>query len=171
MSFKVGEGETEIEAENADARGRIAVLEKKVDQHSRVIAMLHNKVTQLSTNFGRLVSEVSALRSAAAVIQTLSEEVSVLQAQIGQKMKNPVVEQLSTDFIELRKVILAQKARIAAMSSTVAPSRNQRPPPFPGLSRPSPQQPSVPSFDARMISRFPEIFTEFHGRPLLFNFS
>jgi hypothetical protein len=43
---------------------------------------LQNKVTQLSTDFGRFVDEVSALRSASAGIQTLSEEVSALKAQI-----------------------------------------------------------------------------------------
>jgi hypothetical protein len=41
--------------------------------------MLQNKVTQFSTDFERLVGEVSALRSAAAGIQTLSEEVSILE--------------------------------------------------------------------------------------------
>jgi hypothetical protein len=51
--------------EDADARGRIAVLEEKANQDSHVIAMLQNKVTQLSTDFGRLAGEVSALRSAA----------------------------------------------------------------------------------------------------------
>jgi hypothetical protein len=59
MDFK------EAEAEDADARGRIAALEKKEHQHSHDIATLQDKVTQLSTDFERLVGEVSALRSAA----------------------------------------------------------------------------------------------------------
>jgi hypothetical protein len=56
------------EPENADPRGRIAALEETSNQHSHVIAILQNKVTQLSTDFGRLEGEVSALRSASAGI-------------------------------------------------------------------------------------------------------
>jgi hypothetical protein len=40
-------------------------------------------------------------------------------------MKDPVVEQLSTDLNELQKEFLIQKAEIAAMSRSVTPS-----PPF-----------------------------------------
>jgi hypothetical protein len=78
--------------------------------------MLQNKGTQLSTDSGRLGGAVSALRSASAGIQTLSEEVSALKKQIGQKLDDPVVEQLSTDFSELRKSMLTQKAHIATIS-------------------------------------------------------
>jgi hypothetical protein len=66
MDFKAGEAKAE--SEDADARGRIAVLEEQSNQHSHVIAMLQNKVTQLSTDLGRLVGEVSALRSVAVGI-------------------------------------------------------------------------------------------------------
>jgi hypothetical protein len=59
MDFK------EPEAEDADARGRIAALEENANQHDRDIAMLQDKVTQLSTDFEHLVGEVSALQSAA----------------------------------------------------------------------------------------------------------
>jgi chromosome segregation ATPase len=82
------------EADDADARRRIAALEEKANQHSHIIAMLQGKVAQLSTDFGRLVAEFSALRSASPAIRTLSEEVSALKTQIGQKLNNPVVEQL-----------------------------------------------------------------------------
>jgi hypothetical protein len=58
MDFKEGE------AEDANARGRIGFLEEKSNQHDHDIAMLQTEVTQLSTDFGRLVGEVSALRSA-----------------------------------------------------------------------------------------------------------
>jgi hypothetical protein len=58
------------EAEDANARGRIAALEEKSNQHDHDIEVLQHEVTQLSTDFGRLVGEVSALRSAAAGIQT-----------------------------------------------------------------------------------------------------
>jgi hypothetical protein len=58
MSFK--------ETEDADARGRIAALEEESNRHSHVIAILQDKVTQLSTDFGRLLGEVSPLRSASA---------------------------------------------------------------------------------------------------------
>jgi outer membrane murein-binding lipoprotein Lpp len=162
-------------AEHFDARERIAALEEQTNQHSHAIETLESKVTQLSTDFGRLISEVSALRSAAAGIQTLSESVSVLKTQIPQKLNDPVVEQLSTDFSELRKEVSILKAQIAAMSLTVTsspaavppsqpimaiPSPNQPPPPSPAPSQPPP----VPSFDSRIISDFPEIFAEFRGK-------
>jgi hypothetical protein len=82
------------ETEDADARRRIAVLEGKANQHSHVIAMLQDKVTQPSTDFDHLVDEVSALRSASVGIQRLSKEVPALKTQIGQKLNDPVVEQL-----------------------------------------------------------------------------
>jgi predicted nuclease with TOPRIM domain len=53
------------ESEDADTRGRIAFLEEQSNQHSHDIAILQNKVTQLSTDFERLVGEVSELQSAA----------------------------------------------------------------------------------------------------------
>jgi hypothetical protein len=56
--------------------------------------MLQDKVTQLSTDFGILVGEISALRSASVGIQRRSEEVSALKARIGQKLEDWVVEQL-----------------------------------------------------------------------------
>jgi hypothetical protein len=62
---------------------------------------LQNEVTRLSTDFGRLVGEVSSLQSAAAGIQTLSEEDSVLNTQIVQKLSHSVAEHLSTEFGEL----------------------------------------------------------------------
>jgi archaellum component FlaC len=154
----------EAETEDANARGRIAALEEETNRHSHVIPMLEDKVTQLSTDFGRLGGEVSALRSASAGIQTLSEEVSALKRQIAQKQSDPVVEQFSTEFIELRKEVLTLKGEIALMSLTGTPSQNQPPPPSPAPSPPSPQQPPVPSFDSRIISSFPEIFAEFRGK-------
>jgi hypothetical protein len=42
---------------------------------------LQDKITQFSTNFGRLVGEVSALRSAATRIEILSEQISSEQMQ------------------------------------------------------------------------------------------
>jgi hypothetical protein len=97
--------------------------------------MLQGKVTQLSTDFGRLVGEVSALRSAAAGIQTLWEVVSAVKIQIAQKLNDPVVEQLSTEFIELRNEVSALW-----------------------------RFPAAPQFDSRIISDFPEIFAEFRGK-------
>jgi hypothetical protein len=43
MDFK------DAETEDADARGRIAGPEEKANQHSHVIAILQDKVTQIST--------------------------------------------------------------------------------------------------------------------------
>jgi uncharacterized small protein (DUF1192 family) len=124
MRFK--EGETEDA--DADAGVRIASLEETANQHSHVIAILQNEVKQLFTEFGRLVGEVSALRSASARIQTLSEEISVLKTELAQKQNDPIDEQLSIEFIELRKDVLTLKAQIAVMSLTVTPSQNQSSP-------------------------------------------
>jgi hypothetical protein len=65
--------------------------------------MLQDKVAQLSTDFVWFVGEVSAQRSAAAGIQTLSQEVSALKAHIAGTLRNSVMEQLSTEFSELRR--------------------------------------------------------------------
>jgi hypothetical protein len=62
------------------------------------------------------ISPFSAPRSASAGIQTLSEKVSALKPEIGQKLNDPVVEQLSTDFSELRKEVLTLKMQIATTS-------------------------------------------------------
>jgi hypothetical protein len=65
LDLKEAETETQRKAHpedaNADARGRIPGLHEKPTQHPHVIAMLQNKVTQLSTNFEHLVGRVSAL--------------------------------------------------------------------------------------------------------------
>jgi hypothetical protein len=164
MDFK------ETETEDGDARGRIAALEENANQHSHVIVMLQDKVTQLSTDFGRLVGEVSALRSVSAGIQTLSKEGSALQTQIGQKLNGPVVEQLSTDFSELRKEVLIMKSQIAAMSPDLAKLRSAVESlssdlrPLPGGVSALWKFPTVPRLDSRIISDFPEILAEFRGR-------
>jgi hypothetical protein len=54
MSFK-------SEAEDESAHGGIAFLEGKANQQCHGIAMFPNEATQLSTDFGRLVDEVSLL--------------------------------------------------------------------------------------------------------------
>jgi uncharacterized protein YdcH (DUF465 family) len=87
------------------------------------MAILQNKVAQLSTDFGRLGGEVSALRSVSAGIETLFEEVSALKRQIAQKPTDPVVEQISRNFIELRKEVLTLKTQITAMSPTATESQ------------------------------------------------
>jgi hypothetical protein len=91
------------ETENPDTRGGIAALEKKANQHSHVIAILQSEVTQLSTDFGRLVDEVSALRSAAMGLETYFKEIYDLTANIIQRLSDPVVKHLSTEFRELQK--------------------------------------------------------------------
>jgi hypothetical protein len=122
--------------------------------------MLPNKVIQLSTDFGRLVREFSALRSAPAGIQTLLEEISVLKTGNAQELNlnNSVVEQLPRNFIELRKVFVIQNSQIAAMSLTVTLSQNQSPPPF----RAAPQSlsPSHP-LDASRIGHFLHLHLHF----------
>jgi hypothetical protein len=89
--------EAEAETEDADARGRIAFLKEKANQHSHVIAMLEDKVTQLSTDFGRLEMKFQHFDLLQAGIQTLSEEDSALKTEIAQKLNDLVVEQLSTN--------------------------------------------------------------------------
>jgi hypothetical protein len=76
MDFK------EAETKDADARGRIAFLEEKSNQHSHVISILQDKVTQLSTDFGRLAMEVSALRSASATSLTVTSSPQPFDSQI-----------------------------------------------------------------------------------------
>jgi uncharacterized protein YdcH (DUF465 family) len=102
-------------------------------------------VKKLSTDFGRLVGEISALRSASARIQTFSEEVSALKTQITQKLNDPVVEQLSMELSEVRKQVLTLKIKIAPMSRTVTPSQWQPPPPSPATSQRSQPITSTPS--------------------------
>jgi hypothetical protein len=50
--------------------------------------------------------------------------------QLGQKLKDSVVEQLSTESKEFRNEFLSQKAQIAAMLRTVTLSQNHPPSPF-----------------------------------------
>jgi hypothetical protein len=45
------------ETKNADARGRIATLEENAKQHDGAVAVLQNKFTQLSTDFGRFTGK------------------------------------------------------------------------------------------------------------------
>jgi hypothetical protein len=52
------------------AHGGIAVLEETANQHSRDICPWQDKVIQLSTDFGCLAMEVSALRSAVTSLPT-----------------------------------------------------------------------------------------------------
>jgi hypothetical protein len=77
------------------------------------------------------------------------------------------VEQLSTDFSELRKEVFTLKAHVAVMSFTVTPYQNHPPP---AAIPPSPQQlsvSSIPLFDLWIISHFPEIFAEFQKKRFL----
>jgi hypothetical protein len=53
------------EAEDADARERIAALEEKAGQHDGDSVVLQDKFRQLSTDFGSCLGEVLTLRSAA----------------------------------------------------------------------------------------------------------
>jgi hypothetical protein len=65
-------------------------------------------------------------------IQTLSVEISALKTEIGQKLNlnlnmnlnDPVIEQLSMDFSELRKDFSTVRIEIAALSPTVTSSES-----------------------------------------------
>jgi hypothetical protein len=123
--------------------------------------MLDDKATQLSTPFEHFIGGVSGLQSAAARIQRLLKEVSAQKTEIGQKLSDPVLEQFSRDFSELRKEVLTLKVPIAAMSRTVTASQNYPPPlspPAPHLSQPitsspSQKQPLAPPSAARETSQ------------------
>jgi ABC-type transporter Mla subunit MlaD len=145
--------------------GEVSKLRTQTVEMLFAFAVLQNKLTQLSTNFGRLAGEFSTLRSAAAEIGTLSGDVSALKRQISAVLRDPVVQQLSMDLSELRKEVLALKCQIAAVPPTAVPFIPKRPPPpSPTAVKFAPQQssiPSAPSIDSRIISDFPEIFTEF----------
>jgi hypothetical protein len=58
---------------------------------------------RLSTDFGRLVGEVSALRSAAAGIQRLSYDVSTLKSQIAQKLSSRLVNNFQRNSATFKK--------------------------------------------------------------------
>jgi hypothetical protein len=124
----------EGETEDADARGQIAILEETTNQHSHDIAILEDKVTELSTDFGRFVCEVSSLRSSLTSL-------TVTPSQNQPPPPSPAFSQPSQPI-------------------TSTPSQKQAVAPSPAPFRPSPQPP-VPSFDSRIISAIPEIFAEF----------
>jgi hypothetical protein len=80
--------------------------------------VFQNELKQLFTDCGRLVGEVSTLRSASAEIGTLSGEVSGLKNQTCWGVfVTQFVEQLSTKFDELRKGVSALKTQLAAFPS------------------------------------------------------
>jgi hypothetical protein len=79
------------ETEEAEARGRIAALEVEMEQHGREIALSQSELRQLAMDFGRLPGEFSMLRS----------EVSDLKTQIATGLRDPVTQQLSTEFAEM----------------------------------------------------------------------
>jgi hypothetical protein len=93
------------ESEDADARGRIAVLEEKTKNKSTATAsfvVLQDKLKQLSTDFQRLAGEVSTLRSVAAEMRTT----------------------LRRGFDELRKEVLAQFNNNNSLSQNLEQSEN-----------------------------------------------
>jgi archaellum component FlaC len=172
--------------------GEVSALKIEIAAIPSDIAVLQEKLTQLSTDFVSLAGEVSGLRSAAAGIETLSKDVSALKTQTAQKLSTPIVEQLSTDFNELRKEVLIVKTQIAGMETPpieqqLSPevSKLQKDfsavkkhivgtgsspiPSTPNHPRPSSSTASKPSsavrlFDSQIISDFPEIFAEFRGK-------
>jgi prefoldin subunit 5 len=84
-------------------------LKKKTDQYDHTIEVCQSAFTQFSTDFTRLGPEVSELRSAAAGIPPLS----TLKTQI---VNNPLLQQLSTEFRELRTEISTLKTQILTNS-------------------------------------------------------
>jgi hypothetical protein len=58
------------EAEDAEARGRIAALEDEMEQHGHEIAFSQDELRQLATDFRRLPGEVSRLRSEVSDLKT-----------------------------------------------------------------------------------------------------
>jgi hypothetical protein len=74
---------------------------------------LQNKLKQLSTDFGHLAGELSALQSAAAENEGLSREVSALRTQIAAGSADPVSQQLSKELSEPQREVSALKTQIA----------------------------------------------------------
>jgi prefoldin subunit 5 len=143
--------------ENQKVRQRITELEEHFQRCDSEIASLQTEFERFNTDFLRLVGEVSALRSSAAEITTLSTEVSNLKAQIPSGIGDPVAQRLSAEINELRREISTLKRQIVTIPSPQSGTTNQ-----------SPQSgttiPSVSRFDSRIISDFPEIFAEFQGK-------
>jgi uncharacterized protein YceH (UPF0502 family) len=52
------EAESEAEAKDAEARGRIAALEEQMEQHGHEIALSQDELTQLATDFRRRVHAI-----------------------------------------------------------------------------------------------------------------
>jgi hypothetical protein len=78
------------EAEDADARGRIAVLEEKAEQYDREIVVLRDKFKLLSTHFGRLAGEVFAAVCCRSVcLDSVSAANSALSAAAGRSARSP----------------------------------------------------------------------------------
>jgi hypothetical protein len=157
-SYRLAKLETTIEAAAADARGRIGALEEKAKQHECAIAVLQSELRQLSTDFGRLAGEVCALRS-------LSGEVSALTTQTAGELSEPLAQQLSIEFDELRRDISILKAQIAAgLGEPVAQQLSTK---FDELRREVSalwRFPAAPPLDSRIVSDFPVIFAEFRGK-------
>jgi hypothetical protein len=65
-------------------------FKKTANEHDHVLEVRQDKVTELTTDFARLGMEVSALRSVATGMQKLSEEISVLKAQITEIVSDSV---------------------------------------------------------------------------------
>jgi hypothetical protein len=107
------------------------------------------------------IGGVSGLQSAAATIHTLLKELSAQKTEIGQKLSDPVLEQFSRDFSELRKEVLTLKVPIAAMSRTVTACQTYPPllsapaiqPSQPITSIQSQKQPLAPPSAAREPSQ------------------
>jgi hypothetical protein len=78
--FRSSMNSKEREAER-ESESKAAEVDAKANQQFHVIPLLQDKVTQLFTDFGRLVCEVSALRCASAGIRTHSEESFALKRQ------------------------------------------------------------------------------------------
>jgi hypothetical protein len=139
------------EAEDADTAGRMTAFEEKAEQHDGAISVLQSELRQLSTDFGRLAEEVSALQSASTGMQSLSGEVSTLKAQITAGLGNPVSQQLSTELSELRREVSIMKAQVDGLLPTATPSVPNPPPPSPAAIRPSPSKsPKAPSMKAQI---------------------
>jgi hypothetical protein len=67
------------QTEDSDALERIAMLEGKANQHNHTIAMLKSEIKGFLQILNVFVAEVSALRSAAVGMRTISDDVSVLK--------------------------------------------------------------------------------------------
>jgi hypothetical protein len=106
------------ESEDTKARRRTAALEEKVEQHTRMIAVLQSEFRQLSTNFERLEQNIATLRFTSAGIPALFGADSALKTRITKEIPTEV-----SDFGSMKTQIAGLTSPPPTRSTPLHPSR------------------------------------------------